>query len=378
MASPNNAAGNEQQPLNPNRRKFLKQFGYVGAGVALTDLILQNADNSVDAATLDRSPTANPVQLRAAAISVKPDEIPRRKLGGTGVEVSAIGLGGSDLGQASSLEEALRIAHEAIEAGITFMDNAWEYNNHRSEEWMGQALKGRRDQVFLMTKVCTHGRDARVAMQQLEESLRRLQTDHLDLWQVHEVVYYNDPEKHFAKGGVIEALDLAKKQGKVRFVGFTGHKDPEIHLKMLSYNYPFDTVQMPLNCFDASFKSFQSQVLPELIKRGIAPIGMKSLSGNADAIKKGILTPQEALGYAMSLPVATVVSGMPSLEVLRQNLAIARGFQPMEVAQMQALRERCAVYAADGRFELFKSSKKFDADEGRMQHGFPPQSAMDT
>jgi predicted aldo/keto reductase-like oxidoreductase len=198
------------------------------------------------------------------------------------------------------------------------------------------------------------------------------------LWQVHEVVYYNDPEKHFAEGGVIEALDQAKKEGKVRFVGFTGHKDPEIHLKMLSYNYPFDTVMMPLNCFDATFKSFEKQVLPELLQRGIAPIGMKSLSGTADAIKKGILTPQEALGYVMSLPVATVVSGIPTLAVLRQNLAIARGFKPMEASQMQALRDRCAVYAADGRFELFKSSMKFDADEGRIQHGFPPHSAMET
>lgn len=215
-------------------------------------------------------------------------------------------------------------------------------------------------------------------MQQLEESLRRLRTDHIDLWQIHEVVYYNDPDLIFRPGGVIEALDQAKREGKVRFVGFTGHKDPAIHLKMLSHDYPFDTVQLPLNCFDATFKSFEQQVLPELNRRGIAPIGMKSLSGNGDAIKKGILTPQEALGYAMSLRVATIVSGIPSLAVLRQNLAIARGFKPMAAAQMQALRDRCALYAADGRFELFKSSKKFDADEGRIQHGFPPQKQVET
>lgn len=148
---------------------------------------------------------------------------------------------------------------------------------------------------------------------------------------------------------------------------------------MLSYNYPFDTVQMPLNCFDATFtgRSFAQQVLPEVNKRGVAAIGMKSLSGNADAVKKGIVTPQEAIRYAMSLPVATIVSGIDSLAVLRQNLAIARGFQPMTAGEMQALRDRCAQYAADGRFELFKSSKKFDADEGRMQHGFPPQSQME-
>lgn len=374
-------AGKNHSPLNRKRRQFLKQVGFIGAGVALADLILQQ-EESVGATPLNTSPTSETMQLEAETSTISPTtssgEIPRRPFGRTGVEVSAIGLGGADIGKASSLEEAIRITHEAIDAGITFMDNAWEYNNHRSEEWMGKALQGRRDKVFLMTKVCTHGRDRKVAMQQLEESLRRLQTDYLDLWQVHEVVYYNDPEKHFAKGGVIEALEQAKQEGKVRFVGFTGHKDPEIHLKMLSYNFPFDAVQMPLNCFDATFKSFEKQVLPELIRRGIAPIGMKSMSGTADAIKKGILTPQEALGYAMSLPVATIVSGIPSLAVLRQNLSVARGFKPMEAAQMQALRDRCAVYAADGRFELFKSSKKFDGDEGRIQHGFPPQAEVAT
>jgi predicted aldo/keto reductase-like oxidoreductase len=162
----------------------------------------------------------------------------------------------------------------------------------------------------------------------------------------------------------------------VRFVGFTGHKNPAIHLKMLAYDFPFDTCQLPLNCFDATFSSFEQQVLPELNQRGIAPIGMKSLSGNGQAIKNGILTVEEALGYAMSLPVATTVSGITSLDVLRQNLAIARGFQPMNPEQMQALRDKCAVYAADGRFELFKTSKKYDADIGRIQHGFPPHAEV--
>jgi predicted aldo/keto reductase-like oxidoreductase len=215
-------------------------------------------------------------------------------------------------------------------------------------------------------------------MQQLEESLRRLKTDYLDLWQIHEVIYYNDPELIFRPDGAIEALNRAKQQGKVRFVGFTGHKDPAIHLEMLSHNYPFDTVQLPINCFDASFKSFQQQVLPELNRRGIAAIGMKSLSGNGEAVKKGMVTPQEAIRYAMSMPIATLVSGIDSLEVLRQNLAIARGFQPMTEPEMRALRDRVALYAADGRFELFKSSKKFDADVGRMQHGFPTQDQAPT
>lgn len=367
-----------------NRRQFIKRVGFIGAGAAgaaMADRFLLHPDETVEAAQPNPSPTPEAMQFEKESNTGSNNlsgEIPRRPLGRTGVEISAIGLGGSDLGKAKSLDEAIRIAHEAIDAGVTFMDNAWEYNNHRSEEWMGQALQGRRDKVFLMTKVCTHGRDRRVAMQQLEESLRRLKTDHLDLWQIHEVIYYNDPDLIFRPGGVIEALDQAKREGKVRFVGFTGHKDPAIHLKMLSHNYPFDTVQMPLNCFDATFKSFEQQVLPEVNRRGMAVIGMKSLSGNADAVKKGIVTPQEALRYAMSLPVVTTVSGIPSLEVLRQNLAVARGFKPMAVAQMQALRDRCAVYAADGRFELFKSSKKFDADEGRMQHGFPPQKQVET
>jgi aryl-alcohol dehydrogenase-like predicted oxidoreductase len=301
-----------------------------------------------------------------------PDEIPRRTLGRTGEYVSAIGLGGYHLGTVSTEREATQIIHEAIDAGLTFMDNAWEYHDGKSEERMGKALVGRRDRVFLMSKVCTHGRDAKVAMRQLDESLRRLKTDYLDLWQVHELAFYNDPERHFAKGGVIDALDRAKAQGKVRFVGFTGHKDPAIHLKMLSYDYPFDTVQMPLNCFDATFRSFEQQVLPELERRGIAPIGMKSLGGEGTMVKKKAVTAQEALAYAMSLPVATTISGIDSLRVLRQNLKVARGFTPMSSKAMQTLRARCAELAADGRFELYKTTLKHEGPVARKQHGFPP------
>jgi uncharacterized protein len=298
-------------------------------------------------------------------------EIPRRMLGRTGVEVSALALGGSHLGEVKTKKEAFQIVNEALDAGLTFMDNAWEYHDGKSEELMGEALRGRRNEVFLMTKVCTHGRDRKTALRQLEESLRRLQTDYLDLWQVHEVVYDNDPDLHFAPDGVIEALDEAKRAGKVRFVGFTGHKDPAIHLKMLAHDYPFDTCQMPLNVFDASFRSFEQHVLPELHRRGIAPLGMKSLGGTGDLIRKRIVTITEALSYAMSLPVAATVSGIDSLKVLRQNLRIARGFVPLSAAEMQALRARCAEAAADGRFELYKSSKKFDGPPGRKQHKFP-------
>jgi aryl-alcohol dehydrogenase-like predicted oxidoreductase len=301
-----------------------------------------------------------------------PDRIPKKPLGKTKEKLSIIGVGGYTLGQAPSYEEAERIVHEAVDAGVTFFDNAWDYHQGKSEEWMGKALKGRRDNVFLMTKVCTHGRDKKVAMKQLEESLKRLRTDHLDLWQVHEVIYYNDPELAYAKGGVLEALDEAKQQGKTRFVGFTGHKDPAIHLDMLSRGYPFDTVQFPLNCFDATYRSFEQRVLPEVIKRGMAALGMKSMGGGGEPLLHGAVTPAEALAYAMSLPVAVTISGIDALSVLRQNLAVARGFTLLTAQQMQALRDRCAPVAADGHLELYKSTMKYDGNVGREQHGYPP------
>jgi uncharacterized protein len=201
--------------------------------------------------------------------------------------------------------------------------------------------------------------------------LRRLKTDHLDIWQIHEVVYYNDPDLIFAPGGVAEALLLAKQQGKVRFIGFTGHKDSAIHLRMLAQDFPFDTVQMPLNCFDATFRSFETQVLPEVNRRGIAALGMKSLGGSGEMVTRGMITPEEGLRYAMSLPVATTISGMESLAVLGQNLEIARKFIPMEADEMDALRERCRAFAADGRYERFKTTKFYDGDLGRQQHGYP-------
>ena len=303
--------------------------------------------------------------------------IPTRPLGRTGVEVSILGLGGYHLGDVGTQKEATEIVREAIDAGLTFMDNAWEYHEGKSEERMGKALEGGwRERAFLMTKLCTHGRDARVAMRQLDESLRRLKTDYIDLWQVHEVAYHNDPERHFMKGGAVEALERAKRDGKVRFIGFTGHKDPALHLRMLSYDFPFDTCQLPLNCFDATFRSFEREVLPELQRRGIAAIGMKSLGGEGTAVKRKVITAQEGLRYAMSLGVATTVSGVDSTRVLRQNLRIARGFTPMTETEMEALRRRCAEHAADGRFELYKVTARHEGDVGRRQHGFPTQEAV--
>jgi aryl-alcohol dehydrogenase-like predicted oxidoreductase len=316
--------------------------------------------------------TSTRTHLRA-----EPAEIPRRPFGATGETVSAIGMGGFHLGMIGSEREAIPLVHRAIDAGITFMDNAWEYHDGLSETRMGKALAdGRRQRVFLMTKVCTHGRDAKVAMRQLEDSLRRLKTDYLDLWQVHEVAYAGDPERHFMKGGVIEALDKAKAKGLVRFVGFTGHKDPALHLRMLSYGYPFDSCQLPLNCFDATFRSFEQQVLPELERQKIAAIGMKSLGGDGTSAKKRVVPAADALRYAMSLPVAVTVTGIDSAKVLRQNVSVARGFRPMGTLELEQMRARYAPLAVDGRFELYKTTAKHEADVGRKQHGFPPQSEL--
>jgi aryl-alcohol dehydrogenase-like predicted oxidoreductase len=295
----------------------------------------------------------------------------RRPFGRHATEmVSALGLGGYHIGKIDSDREAVKVVHAAIDGGITFLDNAWEYHDGKSEIRMGKAIRDRRDRVFLMTKVCTHGRDARLAMRQLEESLRRLQTDYLDLWQIHECAYYNDPERHFAKGGVVEALERARKDGKVRYVGFTGHKDPEIHMEMLSYKFPFDSCQLPLNGFDATFRSFEQVVLPELNRQGIAALGMKSF-GAGEAVKHKAVTPAEALRYAMSLPVTTTISGIDSMRVLRQNLKVAQMFTPMSAAAMRTLRKRLSADAADGRYELYKTTAQHDGVEGREQHGFP-------
>jgi uncharacterized protein len=304
------------------------------------------------------------------------EQVPRRLLGKTGAQVSALGVGGYHLGSIKDQKESNELVARALGAGINFFDCAWEYHDGISEERLGAALNGKRDQAFLMTKVCTHGRSKDVAMKQLEESLRRLQTDHLDLWQIHEVVYYNDPDLIFAPNGAAEALMAAKQQGKVRFIGFTGHKNPAIHLKMLSHDFPFDTVQMPLNALDATFKSFEKQVLPEAIKRGIAVLGMKSMGGSGEIVSHGALTAQDGLRYAMSLPVATTISGMDSLGVLEQNLQVARGFKPLTAEAMQSLRDSARMFAADGRYELFKTTTKYDGKVGREQHHYPPTEKL--
>jgi aryl-alcohol dehydrogenase-like predicted oxidoreductase len=295
---------------------------------------------------------------------------PKRPLGKTGLECSILGLGGFHLGAVASAADVSNIVAKALDHGINIFDNAWEYHDGASEEKLGVALRGKRDKAIVMSGVCTHGRNQDVAMRMLEESLTRLQTDHLDVWQIHEVIYHNDPELIYASDGVLEALTKAKQQGKVRFVGFDGHKHPAIHLDMLNRGHAFDVIQMPLNPLDPAFRSFETSVLPVVNRKGMAALGMMSMGGSGELISKGAFTPSEALSYAMSLPVATTISGIDSMEVLDQNLAILRDFKPLSAAEMQAVRDRGKQFN-DGRYELYKSSIKYDGNLGRTQHGYP-------
>ena len=296
-----------------------------------------------------------------------PSDIPTRPLGSTGVRVSMLGLGGHHIGRIREDRQSIRLIRKAIDMGVTFLDNAWEYHRGRSEELMGKALAdGYRDKVFLMTK--HHGRDKKTAMEHLEDSLRRLRTDVIDLWQFHEVVYDKDPEMIFAVGGGIEAADLAKKQGKVRFIGFTGHRAPLLHLKMLAYGYPWDAVQMPMNVLDPHFKSFQKHVLPVLVRRNIGVIAMKTLASGY-VLRANVTTPEEALRYVWSQPVSTLVSGMDSDELLDANVAAARRFRPMNPDEQTTLLARTRVAGLTGKFEPFKTPPNFDGPIGRKLHG---------
>jgi len=354
-----------------SRRAFLKGVAMTGAVSVISAASAQGQNNGPGGQSAPIVPNA-PVEKGGVAEF----QSPQRAMGKTGLQVSILGVGGYHLGTASGQPEVNDMIAKALDHGINFFDNAWEYYKGASEERLGTALKGKRDKAIVMTKVCTHGRKKDIAMQMLEESLTRLQTDHLDVWQVHEVVYYNDPEKCYAPDGVLEALAAAKQQGKVRFVGFTGHKNPSIHLAMLNGGFPFDTVQMPLNPFDYSYRSFQREVLPVAAQRGMAVFGMKSMGGSGEMISQGALTPTEALTFAMSLPgVSTTISGMDSMRVLDQNLEILRNFKPLSEEQISALRTYAKQFD-DGRYELFKSSVKYDGDLGRAQHDFPSAAEL--
>lgn len=298
--------------------------------------------------------------------------IPTRPFGRTGEQVSLLALGGAHIGKPSE-DEAIRIVHEAIDAGVTFLDNAWEYNDRESERRMGKALAmdGYRDHAFLMTKDCAHDRRASHSMEKLETSLELLQVEFLDLWQIHEVVWDEDPDRIFAPGGSAEAMLKAKEQGKVRYIGFTGHKHPDIHRRMLEQGFPWDAVQMPLNVLDAHYASFEREIVPLCQAQGIAVLGMKSNAGGHLKDTGSGITPEEALAYAMSLPVATVISGMDSLDVLRRNLAVANDFEPLTDAEREALLVRSAPHASDGVAEPFKSTRRFEGTEGRKANGYP-------
>ena len=291
------------------------------------------------------------------------DGIQYRTLGATGERVSAIGIGGWHLALKHVDENlAIRIVRTAVDRGVNFMDNCWDYNDGESERRMGKALRdGYREKVFLMTKI--DGRSKAEAARQLDESLRRLDTDVIDLVQHHEVIRFEDPHRIFDSEGAHEALLEAKEAGKIRYTGFTGHKDPVIHLYMLQvadeHGFTMEAVQMPLNVMDAHYRSFERLVLPELVRRGIGVLGMKSLA-NGLILQSGVASPTECLRYALSLPTSVLITGIDSMEILEQAIGVASGFRPMEDAERETLLARTAPVARRGEFELFKTSSIFD------------------
>lgn len=286
-----------------------------------------------------------------------------RRLGRTGEEVSIIGIGGSHIGKQDDPDESVRIIRTAIDRGVSFMDNCWDYNDGESERRMGKALRdGYREKVFLMTKI--DGRTGKEATRQIDESLQRLQTDHVDLLQFHEVIRMEDPDRIFADGGALEAACAARDAGKLRYIGFTGHKDPAVHLRMLevaqAHDFQFDTVQMPLNCFDAHFRSFEHNVLPLAVERRIGVLGMKSI-GNGQILDAKVVDARECLHYAMSLPVATVISGINSIPILEQTLEAVKTFKPLTPTEREALLARTREAAGRGCYERFKTTNEFDS-----------------
>jgi predicted aldo/keto reductase-like oxidoreductase len=338
-----------------NRREFLQAS--LAAGAALT--VAAGASQADDASSKG---------------------LPTRPLGKTGERVSIICLGGWHIGAVKDQSEAIKIMHTALDEGLTFFDNAWDYHDGGSEEIMGKALSmdGKRKKCFLMTKNC--GRDAKTIKQHLDDSLRRLRTDHIDLVQFHEINYDNDPDWIMERGGLAE-MQKAQKAGKVRYIGFTGHKDPRIHLEMLK-RHQWDTVQMPINICDRFYRSFQRQVVPEANKRGIAAIGMKSLGGGRDHqgrfVACGVCTATEARRYALSQDIASLVCGIDSMEVLKQDIDIARNFKPFSEGELKGLIFKVSPVAGDGRHERFKSTQLFDGPYHRQQHGLTQKEVEGT
>ncbi len=349
------------------RRNFLKSSV---AGATLT------AAKGMAAASGERSGAANP---DGTPVSLDPNDLMRvtnpgelrgdmlfRTLGSTGEKVSLIGLGGAHLSRAPMTEaSAVHMIHAALDRGINFLDNCWDYGHGNSEKWMGTALEqgGYRNKAFLMTKI--DGRTKEAATSQLNESLTRLKTDHIDLVQFHEILRFDDPDRIFTEGGAIEALMDAKKAGKLRYIGFTGHKDPRVHLYMLEvakqHGFKFDTVQMPLNVMDAHFRSFSHLVVPALSKDNIGILAMKTM-GDGVFLKSGApVTPIECLHYAMNLPTSVVITGIDSAKILDQAFEAIKTFKPMSAAEVAALVQKTKQYAAGGKYEFFKTSSHFDS-----------------
>ncbi len=327
------------------------------AAVSGRDLSRREFLTSVVAAGMAASTGAT-----AWCAETKSGDMPRRTLGATGEKVSAIGLGGYHIGVPKDEAEAIRLMRSAIDRGMNFMDNCWDYHDGGSELRMGKALRdGYRDKVFLMTKI--DGRTKRAAARQVDECLQRLRTDRVDLMQHHEVIRMEDADRIFAEGGANEALLEAKRAGKIRYIGFTGHKDPLLHLRMLevakAHGFKFDAVQMPLNVMDAHFRSFEKQVLPLLIREGIGVLGMKPL-GSTAIVRSGAATALECLHYALNLPTAVVITGMESAERFDQAFEAARTFKPMSQEQVSVLLSKTAQAAATGKYEQFKTTANFD------------------
>ncbi len=321
-----------------SRREFLGKVAFGIAGAGIGPAVLQKS-------------------LAAAA-----GEMPYRTLGRSGEKVSLLGLGGYHIGIQRDEQESIRIIRTAIDSGINFLDNCWDYNDGASEIRMGKALKdGYRQKVFLMTK--TDGQLKEACAKQLDESLRRFQVDMIDLVQFHEVVRMGDPDRIFGPNGAVEALVAAKKAGKIRYIGFTGHKDPDIHLKMLNtafaHEFTFDAVQMPLNVMDAHYKSFAKKVVPVLVEHGIGVLGMKPLASGIIPSNK-FVTATECLHYAMNLPTSVVINGCDSLERLKQGLEAARTFRPLSEAELAALLAKTAGPGGNGKYEPFKTTTQFD------------------
>jgi predicted aldo/keto reductase-like oxidoreductase len=343
------------------RRDFL---GLVPA-VAATPLA---AGSLLGPAAASAAEPAGPDKVERPSETVRGD-MRYRKLGRTGEEVSLIGVGGYHIGVPKDEQEATKIIRTAIDHGVTFMDNSWDYHDGGSEERMGKALRdGYRKKVFLMTKI--DGRTRETAAKQIDESLKRLQTDHLDLLQHHEIIRMEDPDRIFAEGGAQEAVLAAQKAGKVRYIGFTGHKDPLVHLRMLEvagkHHYHFDAAQMPLNVMDAHFRSFSHWVVPVLVREGVAVLGMKSM-GSGEVLKSKTVTPVECLHFAMNLPTSVVITGIDSLAILKQALEAVKTFRPLTTEQLGALLERTANAAETGRFEPFKTTAQFDSTASHPQ-----------